>query len=261
MMSTSCRYTKPVNHPSNDDEKLDYCPAQGTPFLKLDNSSDRTRYIVKARCKQWTCPYCAKVNKHQHYIRILNGCNYLFNQGYDLNFVTITSHKNVRGLLPSYRVFQKAWKTLSQRARRQVEATTGLPLAYVYIPETHRDGTLHWHGVFTGGLSTRWWKDNCAETGMGHQAKSVKLDTGIQATNYCLKYVTKHIGQEIDIKRFRRINYSQNFPDKPVADGTAKWQVVEAKTSIVALIHEAWYRLDYDAKLHGQMVDEIIDNE
>lgn len=245
---------------TQNDEKLTYCPAQGTPYLKLDSKTDRTRYIVKARCKQWTCPYCAEVNKHQHYIRILNGTNQLLNTGYNLSFVTITSHPKVRGLLPSYRVFQKAWKTLSQRARREVESITGLPLVYVYIPETHKDGTLHWHGLFSGGLSTRWWKDNATESGLGYEAKSVKVDTGIQATNYCLKYITKNVGQAIDIKRFRRVNYSQNFPTKPTDTTTMGFTKIEPDTALTTVIWEAWIDLHYKVSLNRQEITELIDN-
>jgi hypothetical protein len=241
-------------------EKLKYCPAQGTPYLKLDSKTDKTRYIVKARCKKWDCPYCAQVNKHQHYIRILNGCNELLNKKQQLNFVTITSHEHVRGLLRSYRVFQKAWKTLSQRARREVATATGIPLAYVLIPELHSDKTLHWHGVFTGGLSTRWWKDNSRQSGLGHQAKSVPLENGIQATNYCLKYVTKHIGQVVDIKRFRRVNYSQNFPAKPTIEGKHGFEVIDSKTALTTVIFEAWIKHQYRVMLHNQEVSEIIDN-
>lgn len=147
------------------------------------------------------------------------------------------------------------------RARREVETTTGLPLIYVYIPETHRDGTLHWHGIFTGRLSTRWWKDNCAESGLGHQAKAVRLESGIQATNYCLKYVTKHVGQKIDIKRFRRVNYSQNFPAKPITQGTIGFQVIPAETALTDVIFEAWIKHQYKVMLNRQEITEIIDND
>jgi len=248
------------NHSQTNEEKLTYCPAQGTPYLKLDSEADKTRYIVKARCKRWNCPYCAHVNKHQHYIRILNGSNELLNQGHKLNFVTFTSHQRVRGLLSSYRVFQKAWKRLSMRLRREVAATSDLPLAYVYIPETHADGTLHWHGLFTGGVSTRWWKDNCAQSGLGHQAKSVRIESGIQATNYCLKYITKHIGQEVDIKRFRRVNYSQNFPAQPIAKETIGFEVIPADTALTDVIWQAWIDKHYKVMLNRQEITEIIDN-
>lgn len=249
----------PKKYTQDEDREYTYCPALGTPYLKLDSTKDRTRYVFKARCKLWTCTYCAKVNQHQHYIRILNGCNELLNSGRSLSFVTLTSHRKVRGTENSYRLFQSAWKKLSQRARRKALSDKSVSLEYVLIPECHADGTLHWHGVFSPHFSTRWWKDNSAECGMGYQAKSVKLDTGIQATNYCLKYVTKHVGQKIDIKRFRRVMYSQKFPAKPVHSTDDKWQVVEAKTSIVELVHEAWHKLDYDAVVHGEKVLEIVD--
>jgi len=243
-----------------DSREHDYCPNLGSPYLYADDGDTKTRLIIKARCKLWTCPYCSQVNKHQHYIRILNGSNRLLDKGHQLNFVTLTSHETARGFDASYSVFKSAWKKLSQRARRKNKKTTGLPFEFVYIPEIHKDNTLHWHGVFTGDFSKRWWKDNSRQSGMGYMAECEPLENAIQATNYCLKYITKHLGQEISRKGFRRINYSRGFPPKPVPETLLQWQIAEPDESLVSIIETAWRVKNHKVILNGNEVTEIIDN-
>lgn len=237
--------------------ELTYCPALETPYLYSDKIKTGYRIIFKARCKMWTCEYCAGVNKRNHFKRILYGIDQLQNQGFKFSFVTVTSHERVRTFSGSYRVWKSAWKKLRQRAVRHEQSIEKGIFHYVYIPECHQDGTLHWHGLFSGSFTTRWWKDNARECGLGYECESIDIQDSFQGANYCLKYISKHMGQKIDIPRFRRINYSQKFPDQAVYGTSGDWLVAAPKVSIVSLIESAW-SLDLGTVLHGKEITEIL---
>jgi len=234
----------------------DYCPS-ASPYIWSDDAIEGTRAIIKTRCGQWTCPYCAQVNRIHHYYTIKDGCDGLQNRGYNFSFVTLTSHQSLKTMEQTYKVWQKAWRKLSTRYRRAVAKTGDLPPCFVYISEAHADGRLHWHGIFSGDIPQRWWKDNCAECGLGYMAESEQLQTALQAANYCLKYIVKNIGQDIDIARFRRINYSRNFPRVDYDKTSASWHILEKTSTVQTLITDGWLH-DKDVTLNKKLIEEII---
>lgn len=242
-----------------DERKHEYCPNIGTPYLFQDNGNEKTRKIIKARCKLWTCDYCKHVNKYQHYIRILNGCNELQNRGIDISFTTITSHEKLKTLKDCRYVWSSAWNKLRGRARRRCKKLGLHEFTFVWVPETHRDGRLHFHMLNTGNFSTRWWKDNSRSCGLGYQCKTNRLESTIQGVNYVTKYMSKTMDNDEYPQKMRRVNYSKKFPSQPTANRSTDWQVADTTTSIVDLINEGWIRLNYDVYLHGQQVTEIID--
>lgn len=242
---------------SNDAREYDYCPS-ASPYVYTDALKPNERTILKTRCKRWDCPYCASVNKQLHRLKVYHGLKKLEDAGHEFDFVTWTSSGKLRDTVSCYKVFQKAWPKLSTRYRREATKISGLSPQYVFIPELHKNGRLHWHGVFTGHVSTRWWKDNCVESGFGYMAKSVELENVSQGANYCLKYISKHIGQTIDIKRFRRINYSRGFPSNVPDRTDGAWVVLDKTQSIESLVESAW-REDKDVTLNGKIIEEIIE--
>lgn len=235
------------------------CPNENAPLLFADDREAKTRFIVKARCKLWSCEYCREVNAHQHYIRILNGSNKLIDQGQPLTFVTLTCHENAKTPEQSQRNWTNGWKKLQTRYRRANKDKGHTENQFVYVPECHRNGRIHIHGIFTGLLSTRWWKDNARQCGMGHQAKAVKIKSGIQATNYCTKYLTKQFLEQELPSKMRRVNYSRGFPAKPTFTGNLTFSVVSKGITIEALLESTWFIANYDAYLNGELVRELDD--
>ena len=230
-----------------------------TPVIWRDVPSESKRIIFKTRCKQWSCEYCAKINYYQHWLRAVKGIKNHEDKGYKFDFVTLTSHERVVPTLSTYRVWQSAWTKLSTRYRRAYTETYGLPCAYFYVPELHKDGRLHIHGMFSGHIPAKWWKDNARECGLGYMAKSIKMDNRSKGTNYVLKYVTKSISEDIGIKRFRRINYSRNIPPLDKLQTDDNWNIAFSPDAVTTLIRSAWL-LDLDTVLQGQEIKEIIDD-
>lgn len=237
--------------------ELSECPATGTPILYADSEQDNARYIIKARCKMWNCPYCGKVNAHQHWIRILNGCNELLHKRQRLNFITITSHEKLRTTEQCLFVHRKGFQKLKERLRRKVENHGGHKLSYVVIPEFHKDKRLHWHGIVNGNISTRWLKDSARSCGYGYQCKSSKMDNAIQATNYATKYLVKTLHLQDFPKKMHRISYSESFPDRPAPSTDYSWKILDAKESIVDCIQRGW-RKDLDTYLNWKEITEIL---
>lgn len=239
---------------------LSECPNQSTPYLYADVSEDKSRYIIKARCKLWKCPYCGKVNAHQHKIRILNGINELRNSGQQFSFVTLTSHENLRSTDACLGVWRKAWKKLRERLRRVHKNNQWDDLAFCITTEFHKNGRLHWHMLVNNTLRTRWWKDNARACGLGYQCKSVELDNAIQGANYVTKYLSKSLAEADFPAKMRRIVYSQTFPDKPRPETEYQWQILDEKVSLVDAIEQAWYKR-FDAFLNWKWIQEIVYDE
>lgn len=240
-------------------EDNSYCNNQSVPWLVGDFSGQKKRVISKARCKLWTCPYCAELNRQQHFNRIANGLQSLNEKQVDMSFVTITCHENWRGNEQSIRNWRRNKDKLLARFRRKYKKEYGKSGYYVYIPETHKDGSLHIHGIFSGDFGNRWWKDNARSVGLGFMAESEKLKTVLQGTNYCLKYITKQIGFEVSIKNFRRVNYSQGFPDKQAHVSDGQWRMLERDESIKTAIVEGILKKGFTVRFDRQDFKSLDD--
>lgn len=212
------------------------CPRINVPYLVGDSEGLKKRVIVKARCKQWDCPYCAPINKQEHYNRIAIGLTRLWKNDAQWQFVTITCHENWRGYNASVENWRRNKGKLLARVRRKHKKEHDYLCEYVYIPECHKDETVHIHGLFSGNFSTRWWKDNCRECGLGYMAESSELGNVLQGLNYITKYMVKEIGIKTVGKHFRRICYSQGFPDIHNRKSTFLWGLLDGKESIESAI-------------------------
>jgi len=238
----------------------DYCPTLGTPYIYSDDCKPGTRIIHKTRCKQWTCPYCAPINQMLHEIRIKNGIRELQNKGYKFAFVTLTSHERLKTFEETYRVWQSAWRKLSERYRRFCAKTLGVENHYVYVIERHKDGRMHVHGFFCADITKRWWKDSARQCGLGYQVDKQLVSDDAKVVSYITKYLSKQQGKDYTIKGVRRVAYSQKFPATPGLDSTSEWTVAEKDESIVSLVEYAWHVLHEDVELHGKKITEIVDN-
>lgn len=237
--------------PEEAEGKLRNCPNRGVPYLIGDNSKHGKRIITKARCKQWDCEYCKHVNKSEHVNRIAKGVVRFEYERLELTFVTITCHEKWRGHENSIRNWRKSKDKLLARYRRKVKKEGYSRGDYVYIPELHKDGTLHIHGLFTGGITTRWWKDNARECGLGYMAESTIVKNSLQAVNYCTKYIIKEMGKSSISKGFRRINYSRGFPTLKKNESDYDWRILESTESIKDAIFEGFKKslsVNFDKK-------------
>jgi len=185
------------------------CATENRVYLAQVNPAQKVVLWTRPDCHLWSCEDCAEINKRRWTAIVAHGIEIYQGEGItDWRFVTITSHETLKTFNQTLWVWRKAWPKLSQRMRRQF---TGMK--YVYLPEKHLTGRLHMHGIVSGGMSTRWLKDNARQCGFGYKAESEEPLSVALAAFYCLKYITKSLTTRAYWpKSLHRVRTSQKWP-------------------------------------------------
>jgi len=185
------------------------CETVNRIFLAGEDTVHKTLYWSRPDCHLWSCPDCAEVNKARWTAIVAHGIEVYQAQGItDWRFVTITSHEKLKTFNQTLWVWRKAWPKLSTRMRRSFHG-----MKYVFLPEKHHDGRLHMHALASGGMSTRWLKDNARQCGFGYKAESEQPMSVELAAFYCLKYITKSLTERAYWpKSLHRVRTSQQWP-------------------------------------------------
>lgn len=215
-----------------------------------------------ARCKMWTCEYCAEKNKSIWRAAIIDAVNRLQSElvGEFLTedkehtkqfvntppitwqFWTFTAHKKARKTATSIKNIQAGWTRVYNHLVYFCKKN-GYKMVYIRVYEPHKKGAIHVH-MLVGFIqiadfyktreklpNTRWLKDQAATRGMGYQAKiyTLPVDNAGYVAAYITKYMTK---MEIELpKGTRRIQASQNFittmhPEKS-PDSEREWYAMD----------------------------------
>lgn len=246
-----------------------YCPNYSKAVRTTDD--DGNVLIARTRCKQWSCGYCANVNRNIWIARIINQ---VVKGGHDMWFfwtVTLKPSDHLKGdyknaLSHSMKVWRANWDKLMKQAKRDLGK-----LVYVRIFETHKNGTLHVHmladktysdvvevneirpdgtpntrhvsATFTG-ITKRY------SLGVIHDIKPIvtkeKGDNGVarNVSSYVTKYMTKELQSDVRslLKstgngRVRMVQTSQNFA-KVSSNGIYDWSIGDVSVGEAKLI---WY--------------------
>lgn len=194
------------------------CQKPGRPTMIARNRANNTCIIFQVACKQWDCPACAETNALRCVLQATHGANVLFDAGYMLEFVTLTSHEKLDEK-QSYYVLPKAWNRLNRRIKRAV----GNPL-YFAVPEQHKDGRWHLHALVNFNLPERWWKDNARQCGMGYQVDIQTVENAGLVSWYIAKYMTKQLQNAELYKSHRHVRHSNNWPKLPEKSIDPNWE-------------------------------------
>jgi len=193
------------------------CTTPRRPWLMGVNLQAQRAVAFQPRCKLWSCPACAEINRRLWATRTFHGAAALREKGAHIYFLTITSHETLSPA-GTVRVFPDAWKKLRQRAYRMAGK-----YQYLMVPEKHQNGRMHVHMVETAGLGTRWWKDNSRECGFGYMVEEEECSDG-NAAFYVVKYLGKQMSDNIPWpKRFRRVRVSREWPALPEMERVVGW--------------------------------------
>lgn len=193
------------------------CETPNRPAMIASNAVTKTVIFFRPRCKMWSCPYCAHINRQLWTARAYNAAMQFFEHAGNVNFVTLTSHEKLTAR-QSWYVFPKAWKKLHARAKRRDGKAD-----YVMVPEQHEDGRIHVHMLTTWCLGQEWWKDNGRECGLGYMAEDEIARTPAGCALYISKYIGKQLGGIVWPKGFRRVRTSQDFPKLPRPADLPNW--------------------------------------
>jgi hypothetical protein len=184
------------------------CINPKSPFLTRADADERIAYWFKADCKLWSCEECAEKRKTRVAARAGRGAEYFAEIGYPVQFTTLTCHKKVRGLNASIERWRECWPRLRKRVNR-----VSPEFHYAVFPEKHKDGTMHVHLLETSGLPKRWFKDSCAQIGLGFVVDVQTCEHAGRAVAYSTKYITKSCHVETWPTSFHRFRFSRQWPD------------------------------------------------
>jgi len=186
----------------------------------LLGTDNKKRLIGFARCKQWTCAYCAQKNKSIWRAAIIHALN----QRTDITwtFLTITAHENAKNTRNSLKNIQTGWTRLYNKMKYHCRKHH-MDVHYIRVYEPHKDGRIHAHMLLGYSpqipyrldefefLYERWFKDNARSSGMGYEANLQLLqeNNAGYVSAYISKYMTKM--EKALPKGTRRIQSSQNL--------------------------------------------------
>jgi len=202
-----------------------WCETPGRPLMMAKNESIRQAILFRPNCKKWSCDYCGQQRSRYWMYLGAHGHEQLTADGKVVMFWTVTSHRKIRTVSRGIYVWRKAWPKLRKRLQRAERN-----VAYMLVPEQHKDGALHIHLLASAKVSERWCKDNAAECGLGYIGEYTQVRSAGMAAFYVAKYLTKESHQLKWPKYFRRVNTSRNWPRPDEVEKRPEWVVRRLKT-------------------------------
>lgn len=196
------------------------CPEAGLWMRGVHEENLEDRFF-RVRCKQWSCPFCAKKNA-----AMLRGLiqkalkGYMETQGqaeaklrYHIKLVTLTmpgkEYRSASSLEEREKLIKKNLDKLLKALRKKRGVNQ-----WIWVKEAQRDGTPHIHLILIGaGIAdkgllkdvVKLWSD---KYGMGNADVEVVMNAG-GAAAYVAKYLTK--GKGAGMKNHKVYGMSQEL--------------------------------------------------
>lgn len=203
-----------------------FCPF-GAPLIAMVFRGNAT--IQQACCNHWECPVCGLTRAKQEYRRIVFGAECLADEGHDLYFWTLTCRGKEMPLETAERDYLEWTNVLLTNARTKCKRDGGF---WAYVQVTERQKRMHPHShiitsfvpsdtAFTkdaqGGIcaSSVWFTRANKSAGLGTQHRISKVDNPSAVSRYVAKYMFKDSMLTHWPAHWRRVRYSQNWPNPP----------------------------------------------
>lgn len=196
----------------------------GAPWMAIVKNGVLT--IGQGCCKSWYCPRCSVIYAAYHQHRMIEGTKVLLETG-PMYFWTITCIGKELDIETHDDNYMEWTNRLLSACRYQAKSRQSR-WAYVQVTERQKRGAAHSHllhswvprdSVFTENrqgfrdITSSWFRARCVSAGLGPQYKLSEVKSGIAAAAYVAKYLKKHLSDEVWPENWRRIRYSQEFPD------------------------------------------------
>lgn len=179
--------------------------------MKAWSNEKKCLFLYMVKCKSWYCPHCGHMNKLQWIAKVSQGIDYYKGSGVtDWMFCTVTSHPKLRSQDQCLWVEPKAWKKLWSRIHYHHGK-----VRYIYIPELHRNGRVHWHFIMSGGIPQKWWILHAQKSGFGYMVDSQPVADGHNSVLYVTKELSKSLARSNWPRNLRRIRTNQQWPKTP----------------------------------------------
>jgi len=231
---------------------MEECPNTKSITVFGKNHEQRKAILFNPRCKQWSCDFCAELNKDYWIHQATRGTLLLLQEGQQIQFMTLTSQGYTTPNSSVY-FFKQNWPKMRKRLQRITEEWkpfTGINWGYFLIPERQESGRLHCHILaVTHVTGQKWLRDNAVKSGFGYMADISENVNSLQAAYYTAKYLHKGVGAEEWPKGFRRVRHSQNWPiSKPQPIAGWEWSTYKRPETIWieknALLNMGWEVID-----------------
>jgi len=191
-----------------------FCP--NFKQVLLAENDDKTKLLMlRARCKQWSCEYCAPMNQTQWRKHLNERIGELAGEW---SFMTLTAHSAAHAGGWTLHNLRDAYKPIYDSIRYNFASQK--PIEYVRVFEKHKSGEFHIHMLWRINLSpftemNEWLKNLVTHNGLGWRCewKAARQGTNTAGiTRYITKYMTKSAqgGMEMP-KGIRRIQTSQGI--------------------------------------------------
>jgi len=227
---------------------MQHCPHYSLALHTTDNE-DKDALIYRARCKAWSCDYCAEINRKVWRARIMLEVGKNPADVWHFWTLTLDGKDHEANTAKSLQVWRENWDKLMKRVKRDLGT-----MRYARIFETHKDGTLHVHMLcdktypdVTPVIESDGRTNYRSETlkthlvalllGWRHDLKPIVTETPENEGNernvsaYCVKYLTKDIQSDVrsrlreaGMERVRMIQTSQFWANVPTSAEQRDWQ-------------------------------------
>lgn len=193
---------------------ISFCP--NFKMVLLAENDDKSKLLMlRARCKQWSCAYCASANQTQWRKHLNERIGEL---GGQWSFMTLTAHAAAHAGGWTLHNLRDAYKPVYDGIRNAFSRQK--PIEYVRVFEKHQSGEFHIHILWRIDLDpftemNDWLKALVTKHGLGWRCEWKAAQRGSSAagiTRYMTKYMTKlkQGGMEMP-KGIRRIQTSQGI--------------------------------------------------
>lgn len=191
--------------------------------------SGNERRLVRLRCKQWTCEYCAAKNREIWRAKLIHHINETKGAW---AWITLTAHSKKRGERASIKNLREGWTKIYNKLKYKFGG-----FSYARIYEKHQDGSYHIHAIISisfddiherqssdGSTTTYslWLAQAAKDAKIGYYTHAANIPTEFsQHAGFIASYITKYIVKldtvtKNELGRVRHIQVSQNWIEKEV---------------------------------------------
>lgn len=234
-----------------------YCPRYPRLAIGWDGKSNEA-LLIRVRCKQWTCPHCAQVNKRQWQRRLIEGIKQL---GGSWSFWTLTHDLDYQSY--DYVAQRQHLSACFNRLNTRLKRYFGRSAPYARAIEIGGKGTrrMHHHVLWQYDPAPytttvrpdgseyvmaydMWYEIIMSRYGRIADVRPVTRNVAdrpdheqaIYAASYIAKYMSKQDENIPYPKYTRRFAVSRNWPEAPHEDGFdsgLKWSSYENLDGVI----------------------------
>lgn len=201
---------------------------------------EKNYLITTARCKCWSCEFCAEKNRAQWTAAILDHIN---KSGLDWSWFTLTAHPQAHkwGWEYTRKNILGTWDRLIKRMKRKYGK-----FEYVRVLELHASGAFHLHAIRSGtfdDIVTRrkgsdseftdspWLRKNAVNVGLGYMthAGNIEGEKRGAVAFYVVKYMAKLDTEGLEkFRGCRRIQTSRGIKRVTVKNDDLVWDMLDS---------------------------------